>query len=597
MKRLMRQVFLSLALVGMLVDTGCAAMPETEEQAPPAHTASPVQAISVPSVKPDWLTPEKEVALVEVRKILREAREVAEGIQPPSPLFSDRHRRKALERIKNNLLNRIEAAQLQAGDVTITPTSTREGQFGYKQSLAQAQARYGFTKEAVQTSSTEAITGDSLLVLVEALVQSGDIPAAIRVADMQVPKDSVELYRQQTAAAVYSYIAEAQHKAGGLNARDTLARAIKEGPTAKFAHTTEYIHGLIPLARAQATLGDKASAAETLKKATDALSIKRKDRDPSGAFMVIAKAQGETGDRVSSAQTFQRAIELRTAPYHLTCLGWAQAVTGQRDAALQSFKLAIDDAEKLPVEGQSRALSDLVLWQLEIGDREGALETVERARRIAAPNVISIAGAAGNWKLAYDLARAASDDASKAAWLNYITRTLVKSGDSFGTPELFQKLADEASPILEHRPPASDSKAGVMYTNIAEIQTAAGDVTAATKTIKRIVSESQQWVAYGNIVKILIGRRDLPIATQIASSLKDEWRPSTEIFGNIGTAYGKSGETAAGLAWMHEQRNPYEKAYGLLGVAQGLLKQHGIDKLWHSQLPRRNICPDMSKYD
>ncbi|MCC6965843.1 MAG: hypothetical protein IT391_06110 [Nitrospira sp.] len=594
MKQLLRLVCLSLALVEAFGGAGCAAMMETEV---PAQTAPPVQAISKPSIKPVWLTPEKESALVEVRKILREARQVAEGIQPPSPLLSDRHRRKGLERIKNSLLNRIEEAQLQAGDVTITSTLTGESRIGFKRSLAQTQARYGFTDEAVQTVSSETVTQESLLVLVEALVQSGDIPAAIRVADMQVPKEGVELYRQKAAATVYSYIAEAQHKAGDLNARDTLDRAVREGPTSKFAHTTEYIHALLYLGRAQAALGEKQASAETFKQAIDALAIKRKDRKPSSALMVIAKAQAETGDRAASEQTFQRAIELRTGPRDLTCLAWAQAVTGQRDAALQSFKLAIEDAAKLPLEEQRRALSDLVPWQLEIGDREGALETVERARRIEAPNVISMAGTARNWKLAYDLAIAASDDASKAAWLNYIAGTLVKSGDPFGTPELFKKLADEASPVLDHRPPESDSKTGVMYANIAEIQAAAGDVAAATKTVKRIVSESQQSVAYENIIKILIGRRDLLIATQIASSLKDERRPFTDSFRRLGVAYVYAGKAEAGLAWARQQQNPYEKSSAMLGIGRGLLKQHGIKDQQTSAYKSRNFCPDLNDYD
>jgi tetratricopeptide (TPR) repeat protein len=593
MRRQFARALLVVTLIGAIAESTPAAV--TELQAP-TPLPSPPRDTSQP-MKVQTLTSQQEAALVEVRKILREAREVTEGISIPLPVLSDRHRRKALERAKNRLLNRIEEAQLQAGDVTITSTLTAESRIGFKGRLALAQARYGFTNEAVQTVSTETVTGESLLVLVEALVQSGDIPTAIRLAETQLPKDGVQLYRQKHATAIFSYIAEEQHKAGDLKARETLNRAVKERPSSKFAHTTDYIYALISLGRAQAALGDKAASAETFKQAIEALSINRKDRNPSSAFMVIAKAQGETGDRVASEQTFQRAIELRTGPRDLTCLAWAQAVTGQREAALQSFKLAIDDAEKLPLEEQRRALSDLVPWQLKIGDREGALETVERARRIEAPNVISLAGASGNWRLAHDLAITASNDDSKAAWLLYIARTLVKNSDPFGTPELFKKLAEEASPILEHRPPQSESKTDVMYTNIAELQAVAGDISAATETIKRIIFEPQQSVAYGNIVKILIGRHDLPIATQIASNLKDEWRPSTEIFGNIGTAYGKSGETAAGLSWVREQRNPYEKAYGLLGLAQGLLKQHGIEKLWHSELPRRNFCPDMSQYD
>ncbi len=597
MKRLMRQVFLSLALLGMLVDTGCAAKAETKEQAPPAHTTPPTQDISARAHKPAWLTPEKEAALVEVRKILREARQVSEGIQPPSPALSDRHRRKALERIKNRLLNRIEEAQLQAGDVTIPATLTALSKIGFKRNLAQAQARYGFTKEAVQTVSTEAVTGDSLLVLVESLVQSGDIPAAIRVADMQLPKEGVELWRQKTAATVYSYIAEEQHKTGDLNARHTLARAIKEGPASKFAHTTEYIHGLIPLARAQADLGEKQASTETFKQAIDASLVKRRGGDFSVLLKLIAKAQAEAGDRMSSEQTFQRAIELRTRPRDLTCLAWAQAVTGQREAAMQTFKLAIEDAEKLPVEEQRRALSDLVPWQLEIGDREGALETVEIARRVGALDTIRLLSLVGNWKPMLDLARQSSDDRWKAGTFAVVANHLLKTKDPAGAAEVFKHLELDAAALLKHSPPKDQSVRDGMRTNIAEVQAAAGNLPGARETIGGIIFEPQQSVAFGKIVDLLIASGDLPAATQIVASYKEDWRPFTDSYWKVGAAYAHIGGAEAGLVWARQQQNPYAEVNGLLGLAQGLLKQQGIDKLWHSQLPGRDFCPDIFKYE
>lgn len=542
------------------------------------------------------LTPEQEAALVEVRRILREARIVAESIQPPLPVLSDRHRRKALERAKNRLLNEIEEAQLQAGDVAITSTLTGQSKIGFKNSLALAQARYGFTSEAVQTASTETVTGESLLLLVEALVKAGDIPAAIRLAEMQLPRDGVELWRQKAAAIVYSYIAEEQHKVGDVKAHDTLSRAVKEGPTAKFAHTEEYIHALVALARAQAALGDKAAAAETFKRTIDASLAKRRDRDFSGLLKLIAKAQAESGDRTGGEQTFQRAIELRTGPRDLACLAWAQAVTGQRDTALRSFKLAIDDAEKLPVEEQRRALSDLVPWQLEIGDHEGALETVEKARRIGAFDMIGLSGRIGNWKLALELTHALSDDSRKAGALAYITRTLVKTKDPFGTPELITKLSKEASTLLEHVPQKDRSDADHMLKNIAIVQTAAGDLPAAQVTIEKISSILQNG-AYSEVVHVLIDKGDLLTAGKVLAELKGEWRPVTDSFRKLGNAYAQSDDKEAGLAFLRQQHNSYEKANGLLGVGEGLMKQHNIPRLWHSQLPRRNFCPDMSKYD
>lgn len=594
MKQVPVYLLVLFAILGASVEGTPATVPEPQlpTQAPPLPAVIP-QATKAP-----LRTPEQEATLIEVRKILRESREVAEAIQTPAPLFSDRHRRKSLERMKDKLLNMIEEVQLQAGDITITSTLTSLSKIGFRNNLALAQARYGFTSEAVQTLSTETVTGESLLLRVEALVKSGDVPAAIRLAEMQLPRDGVTLWRQKTATAIFSYIAEEQYKAGDLHARETLNRAIKEKPSSKFAHTTEYIHALIDLGRAQAALGDKVASAETFKQAIDALSIKRKDRNPSSALMVIAKAQGETGDRVASEQTFQRAIELRTGPRDLTCLAWAQAVTGQREAALRSLKLAIEGAEKLPMVEQRRALSDLVPWQLEIGDREGALETIERLRQSGAlVNARVLATRFGFFDKAFAIEEEKqSTDAERASFLRHLVKRLLESGDRIGTREKFQQLAREAT-LLRNKLPEDRSKSEWMLADIALVQAAAGDLENYRQTLQRMATGSQVLIAYERVVDAFIHKNDLTTATQVISEIKEEIHPFTVIFKNLGAAYGVSGDVVAGKAWARQQQNHYEKSSALLGIGQGLMRQHGIEQLWRSQLPRRNSCPDMSKYD
>jgi hypothetical protein len=71
------------------------------------------------------ITPEQEAALVEVRKILREAKQAAESYTPPSKLTTSPTMLRALERRKNLLLDEIEQAQLRAGDLAAASGTKR----------------------------------------------------------------------------------------------------------------------------------------------------------------------------------------------------------------------------------------------------------------------------------------------------------------------------------------------------------------------------------------------------------------------------------------------------------------------------------------
>jgi tetratricopeptide (TPR) repeat protein len=576
------------AILGIFVEGTSATMPELQLPAQPL----PPLAIIPQTTKLPLRTPEQEAALIDVRKILREAREVAETIQTPAPLLSDRHRRKALERMKDELLNRIEEAQLQAGDVTITSTLTALSNIGFKKSLALAQAQYGFTNEAVQTAATETVTGESLMLLVEALVQSGDIPAAIRLAEMQLPRDGVTLWRQKTATAIFSYIAEEQYKAGDLHARETLNRAIKEKPSSKFAHTTEYIHALIYLGRAQAALGDKVASAETFKQAIDALSIKRKDRHPPELLRWIAKAQAEAGDAAASQQTFRRAIQEGPGYVDLACLAWAQDVTGNHEGAAESLELAIDGAGKLSSEEQAKARYYIAEWQMKIGARDAAAAIIDQLRQSGAlvnARVLATRFGFFDRALAID-AEMRDSDVERASFLSHFVKRLVETGDPIGTNERLQQLSQEAAQ-LRNRLPKDPSKSEWMLAHIAFVHAAAGDLAEARKTLQQMADGGPLSVVYEWIVDMFVHKGDLTTATQIASEMHEERRPFTTMFQHLGRAFGKFQEVTAGLAWARQQQNAYARTNSLLGIAEGLIKVKGIQARAWSDSFLRTRCP------
>lgn len=131
-----------------------------------------------------------------------------------------------------------------------------------------------------------------------------------------------------------------------------------------------------------------------------------------------------------------------------------------------------------------------------------------------------------------------------------------------------------------------------MYKNIAVVQAAAGDLAAAQRTVTRI-SPVLQNGAYAEVVTVLLEKGDLVAATQITADFKDEWRAFTDVFRNEGAAYGKSDDIGRGLAWARQQQNDYAKADALLGVAQGMLEQNGIENMFRREpsMPMAGRCP------
>lgn len=153
------------------------------------------------------ITPEQEAALVEVRKILIEAREVAEGIQLPSPLLTKQATIRALEEAKKKLLWGIEEAQLRAGDLSIQPAP---GSIHFNHYLALARARYGETKEVVESAARAKIQENDLLLVIDDVIKAGDIPAAFKVVDATMTKEVAHAQRFRSRAAALALIAQRQ---------------------------------------------------------------------------------------------------------------------------------------------------------------------------------------------------------------------------------------------------------------------------------------------------------------------------------------------------------------------------------------------------
>jgi len=603
MRKQFLPIFFLLALISGAISSARAAVTETQ---PLVHAAPPLAAAPAQPGKPAWLTPEKEAVLVEVRKILREARQVAESFELPGKFTTNPTLLTGLERRKSQLLADIENAQIRAGDFTAATNAKRLELF------ALAQARFEYTKEAVQTASRNREADDELLALLDALIKSGDVLAAFAVLEASEAKEGVLSRRDRRRAVGLSLIARRLYESGDVDtARVVLQKAEKSIPDKNYLE--DYFLTLLHIARTQAALEDRVKSKESFRQALEAALARRELADKVEALRVIAKAQAESGDKSASNQTFREAIQLiSSAPppriFNLGCIAWSQVVTGNKEAGNQTLKQAIGNAEEVQVAKRGSVLSELGSWQVKAGDYQGARETVQlmlrrgesladaEAKSNAIASAAALAVRAGEIKQAIELASQVSDDWERAGVLAAITQTLIRTRDPLGTPEVFLQLAERASAILKNPPPKEQSKSDNMRSSIVRVQIVAGDVSVALRTANTISLLSTQIRSYGKSANLLTAKGDFAGAMQVIQAMKDEWlafSESEDAGRKLARAQSRIGDPIAATAWARQQKSVYARSQGLLGVALGLMEKHSVEDTERvvPEIPMRDQCP------
>ena len=560
----------------------------TEAPAPQVQTAPPLAAAAGQPGKPAWLTPEKEAALVEVRKILQEARQVAEGIELPNRLLTDRHKLKAMERIKARLLEDIQTAQLRAGEFPDTVGLIHRMYFAW------ALANYGRSQEAVQAASQENLADDGLLVLVDLLSKTGDTSAARQAVEASTEKEPLRWWRDRKRAVAFALLAQRQREQGDLGAEETLQRAMKAAQAIKVAE--DRYRAFIHVGRAQAALGNQASSTESFREAKQA-TMGIREGGPTGALLWIAKAQAEAGDQAGSEQTFQQALELAQKPepdkraQFMGCLAWVQKASGYHHLAKETLQLALKEVESLSPSTKNQVLSEVGKRQLALGDREAVVETVQRMLKDASSASDStikdaaessarvLARQAGDFQLTMELVtRISNDDWGKSIAISHLVRALVKTRDPFGTPEIFQQLLQIAARLEENHLNKDVGRRDLMLSSIAVVKAAVGNVSKALQTADRINSlDTRVRTTYGEIISLLMEKQDVEGAMQVMASIEEKWFPlggSAWVLGDFAKAYAIKSEGTAVFLWARQQANPWAQAHALLGVAQGLMDRH-----------------------
>ena len=594
MKQLMRLMVLALAPLGVFVGAGCAALTEAEAPSLPAQTATAVQAAATPANKPAWLTPEKEAALIEARKILKEAREVAEGIKVPSTLRIWRPpeaRLTAEEHRKNGLLNHIEMIQFRAGDFSAAATTTM------RTSLAFAQLHYGQVQDAVQILRGERLGEVTALTLVQTLAQTGYMDVAIEMADAQV-KNEPGIFRRYEAV-LFALLAREQGRLGDPRAQDTLQRARM---AARFVRRPDdRALSLVHVARAQRSLGDQAGAQESLRHALDTVQhVPRDERE--GTLTIIAAEQEDTGDRAGSLQTFQQVIEIgqNYKPWQrvfgLSAWACARVLRGHRDTGAEIFQMAMQVADGLPVGDQVRLWSEIGRWLVKSGDQAAVralvqrmVETAEsigdeRAKGQTLSTASGFLTKVGDLDAALAIAATIKDGSGKALALRWLAERMATTAHSPDLAILFRKLSDTAKDLPQSKLPTEKATANRMLANIAGIQAVTGDVPSAIQTLKRITNQAyhQGSGAYPEIITLLAKQGNPTGARQVADNVKTkylEYFPMPSALESLGRAYVEVGETRTAVDWARQMTVEFAKATILLGVAEGLMNRQGIEHI------------------
>lgn len=606
-------VLLAVSLGLVMALQGAAQTAPTETQ-PQVQAPSALTKPSTPTCPPPCLSAEKEAALVEVRKILKEARQVAEGIEISQGDIQAKTKAvremilKDLQAQKNILLESIERAQFRSGDFSSAAVTKQPW------SLALAQVRYGHTRDAVQSASRDRLGGDTLLVLVDALIRTGAMEGAITVAETDVAKEGVSDSRQREQATILSLIARRQYESGDPVAHATLHRAVQTAQAMK--HLPDKYPALIHVARAQAVVGDRTASAETFRQAIRTL-LAIEGGKKAGGLWQVAKVQAEVGDLATSEQTFQQAIQLslnQNPPTNTNiygCIAWAQAVSGQREAASHTFQLMFRGTENLPPEKRVGVLIEIGNWQQKVGEGEAVAETIQRAlqnaqaiedtnkRAEGMSSITALAIRTGNFKRAIEIMAAIENNEIRIRTIAWIARALAVTKEPFGTKEVYDQLVEGAMAVAKQPLPNDKSRSSSMLRLIAFTQAAAGDLPAALRTIESMHDTgTMETLAYADILKMLITKRDLRGAQKIVASFKEEWvkqgRSIAKHLRDLGKAYAATDDPSAALAWARQPAVSYDKAYALLGVAEGLMDQRGVEDIgkWVPETTRwREVCP------
>jgi len=345
----------------------------------------------------------------------------------------------------------------------------------------------------------------------------------------------------------------------------------------------------------------------------------------------VAAAQAKAVGEAAARPIFQRALGLaqgrvdtakddRLRGYFLVRLALIQLEAGDRAAARQSLKQAIQSADKIErvavrhdlmqfiahIQGEAGdvggaqataaasgpsglgVLTDLAVGQAKAGDAAGALSTLksvgaeddEKFRWAAVRVLPEVAlaqartgerGAARQTtKRALEMLDRIRQDGRDPTILAGIALAQAKAEDGEGSRATFERALRDADD-------ADDFRAAECLAKVAQAQQEAGDEAAARKSLHeasgRVAGRDHNTQVDDLMTQAFLDLGDFDRALELARHAHDDrggLTLSPDVVRQLARVEGHSGDASCALGWVTKETSPVLRAYALLGVFEGI---------------------------
>jgi len=318
------------------------------------------------------------------------------------------------------------------------------------------------------------------------------------------------------------------------NDRDSVGRALGLGQTA------QQIQAPLAIAEAQEKAGDRAGAGNTLKRGQALVSadssLRENDRSTLGKIARVEAMVGRFNEALETARSIPFDVPRSVA---FATIAGLQAKAGDVQGALQTVQAIQGEDHDF---WKATALARIGKVQASKGDQAGSTETFQNAVR----TVESISGQSMAYFRGWRLAAIAEAQA--------------QSGEGAASVATFEKALSSARAMPDSRAGTVNYQAyskAMLFSPVAKAQAEAGLVKDALKTASEILvlpdkSRERGW-----------GGGD----------------PKVAALYEIARAQGLRFESREAVAWVEIVQVPTEKAFALLGLAEGLLGPAGAESV------------------
>ncbi len=371
--------------------------------------------------------------------------------------------------------------------------------------------------EVAGTIADEHQRNNARMWMVRKFARGGDVDAALRMVG-ELPESS--LYQARALADVLGCLKHSQQ------------------PTMK-----EFLPRLL---RTVASIPDPGAQATALQFIGDALADAGDVAGTQTIAEILRRGNLQSGLQNGSGHTF-----LHSEALVLSAIAKAQAESGNRQIAVDTFEKAVKLAAEMPPEGEglrSGRLGRIAHDRVLAGDLEGALRTAEL--------------------IVYEY--------HKAATLMGIAAAQAKAERRDEARALFRKAIQTANEI-KIRDPLRD-RAGSSYLNsheclrtVAYVQATAGFAADAVETAETIDVLKWKNSAFALIAMAMANAGEIRPALRLVDRINDE-KVKSSAMQDVAEGQAKAGDIQGAVAWAKSLATPEGRANALLGIVRAIAK-------------------------